>query len=88
MEGFERNVFGSGGTGFSGKPLTRALLRRGWQVTLLTRSGQSTIEGVRVVKGDITERESLRAAQVLARRGQLHLVGAQASSVLLYDVVP
>jgi hypothetical protein len=36
----------------------------------------------------VTERESLRAAQVLARRQQLRLAGADASGVLVYDVVP
>lgn len=35
----------------------------------------------------VTERESLRAAQVLARRGRLRLTGADASGVLVYDVV-
>lgn len=36
----------------------------------------------------VTERESLRAAQVLARRGQLRLVSADSLGVLVYDVVP
>lgn len=36
----------------------------------------------------VTERESLRAAQVLSRRGRLRLVGADTSGVLVYDVVP
>ncbi len=54
-------VFLTGGTGFIGKPLTRSLLRRGWDVTLLTRSGQSQIEGAQAVKGDVTERETMRA---------------------------
>jgi len=34
----------------------------------------------------VTERESLRAAKVLARRGRLHLTGADPSGVLVYDV--
>jgi len=34
----------------------------------------------------VTERESLRAARVLARRGRLHLAGADPSGVLVYDV--
>ncbi|MBI3243127.1 MAG: NAD-dependent epimerase/dehydratase family protein [Chloroflexi bacterium] len=54
-------VFLTGGTGFIGQPLTRALLKRGWEVTLLARSGQSSIEGVRTVKGDVTDRETMRA---------------------------
>jgi hypothetical protein len=35
----------------------------------------------------VAERESLRAAQVLARAGRLRLVGADTSGVILYDVV-
>jgi dihydroflavonol-4-reductase len=54
-------IFLTGGTGFIGKPLTRALLGRGWEVTLLTRSGQSQIEGVQVIKGDMTDREFLKS---------------------------
>ena len=34
----------------------------------------------------VTERESLRAAKVLARRGRLRLAGADPSGVLVYDV--
>jgi hypothetical protein len=34
----------------------------------------------------VTERESLRAARTLARRGRLHLTGADSSGVLLYGV--
>ena len=54
-------VFLTGGTGFIGKPLTRALLGRGWKVTLLTRSGASPVEGVQVIKGDVTDREFLKS---------------------------
>jgi len=36
----------------------------------------------------VTERDSFRAAQLLARRGRLKLGGANASGVLVYDVVP
>ncbi|MBI4316505.1 MAG: NAD-dependent epimerase/dehydratase family protein [Chloroflexi bacterium] len=78
-------AFLTGGTGFIGKPLTRALLRRGWQVTLLTRSGQSTIEGVRVVKGDITDRESLRAgmagAEIVIHNAGWYELGIRPSAV-------
>lgn len=35
----------------------------------------------------VTERESLRAAHVLARRGLLRLMGATPSGVIVYDVV-
>lgn len=36
----------------------------------------------------VTERESLRAAEVLARRGQLRFAGADSLGVVIYDVVP
>ena len=52
-------VFITGGTGFIGTPLTKALLKRGHEVTLLSRSGKS-VEGVKIAKGDVTERESMR----------------------------
>ncbi len=52
-------VFITGGTGFIGTPLTKALLRRGHEVTLLSRSGKS-IEGVKIAKGDVTEKETMR----------------------------
>ncbi len=54
-------VFLTGGTGFIGTPLTRALVKRGWEVTVLTRSGNSPT-GAKGVKGDVTEQASLRAA--------------------------
>jgi len=53
------NVFITGGTGFIGTPLTKALLKRGHEVTLLSRSGKS-MEGVKIAKGDVTEKESMR----------------------------
>lgn len=55
-------VFLSGGTGFIGAPLTKALIRRGWQVTVLTRSGTSPDPAATGVKGDVTDKESMRAA--------------------------
>ncbi|MEK9164743.1 MAG: NAD-dependent epimerase/dehydratase family protein [Chloroflexota bacterium] len=86
-------VFLTGGTGFIGRPLTRALLQRGWDVTLLTRAAQETrtfawsakspdfapksgdfglrqakvLEtmdgaGARAVRGDVTDKDSMRAA--------------------------
>jgi hypothetical protein len=36
----------------------------------------------------VAERESLRAAQVLARRGQLRFAGAESLGVVVYGVVP
>lgn len=53
-------IFLTGGAGFIGRPLTRALLKRGWHVALLTRSGQSPVEGAKSVKGDVIDRESMR----------------------------
>jgi uncharacterized protein YbjT (DUF2867 family) len=61
-------VFLTGGTGFIGQPLTKALLARGWDVTVLARKPTSaqavaiTKMGATCVAGDVTERESMRAA--------------------------
>lgn len=60
------NVFLTGGTGFIGQPLTRALLARGWHVTVLVRklaspqAQQIAQLGAYCVVGDVTNRESLR----------------------------
>jgi dihydroflavonol-4-reductase len=59
-------VFLTGGTGFIGQPLALALLARGWAVTALARKPDSpqarALEkmGAALVKGDVTERESMR----------------------------
>jgi dihydroflavonol-4-reductase len=55
-------VFLTGGTGFIGTQLTKALVRRGWQVAVLSRSGASPIPEAVGVKGDVVDRESMRAA--------------------------
>jgi nucleoside-diphosphate-sugar epimerase len=61
-------IFLTGGTGFIGQPLTRALLKRGWQVTALVRNPESSPAkaiqalGAKLTPGDVTGRESLRAA--------------------------
>src|SRR3972149_4226277 len=60
-------VFFTWGTGFIGTPLTKALVGRGWQVTVLTRSGTSPDpalppSGGAGGKGDVTDKESMRAA--------------------------
>ncbi len=55
-------VFLTGGTGFIGAPLTRALLQRGWDVTLLTHSTESASNDARAVKGDVMDQDSMRAA--------------------------
>ena len=60
-------VFLTGGTGFIGQPLTRALLRRGWSVIALVRKPDSpqaqalSKMGAQLATGDVTERESMRA---------------------------
>ena len=59
------NIFLTGGTGFIGKPLTRALLDREWNVTALVRDPQSlwakslSDMGAQLVVGDVTDRESM-----------------------------
>ncbi len=61
-------VFLTGGTGFIGQPLTTALLKRGWLVTALVRNATSlsaqnlSKAGAQLSTGDITDRESMRAA--------------------------
>jgi dihydroflavonol-4-reductase len=61
-------VFLTGGTGFIGQPLAKALLRRGWSLTALVRKPDSPpaqalgTMGAQLATGDVTERESMRAA--------------------------
>ena len=61
-------VFLTGGTGFIGQALTRALLQRGWSVLALVRKPDSPQAqalarmGAQLAVGDVTERESMRAA--------------------------
>ncbi len=60
------NVFLTGGTGFIGQALAKALLRRGWSITALVRKPESSRArtlskmGVQLVVGDAAERGSLR----------------------------
>jgi dihydroflavonol-4-reductase len=62
------NVFLTGGTGFIGRQLTRCLLGRGWGVVALVRNPDAPQAralagtGVRCARGDVTDRESMRAA--------------------------
>lgn len=68
-------IFLTGGTGFIGQPLTQALLKRGWHVTALVRQPSSVeakaIEamGANLVPGDVTNRDSLRAAMTSVTGG-------------------
>ena len=63
-----RKVFLTGGTGFIGQPLSKALLDRGWQVTALVRQTSSPAAqvvyqlGAALAPGDVTDRESMRSA--------------------------
>ncbi len=60
-------AFLTGGTGFIGLPLARALVRRGWAVRGLVRRPDSPqarllqAAGVELTPGDITDRKSMRA---------------------------
>jgi dihydroflavonol-4-reductase len=64
------HVFLTGGTGFIGQSLTALLCKRGWAVTALVRDPQSAAAqalqqmGATPVKGDILDRESMRAAMI------------------------
>ena len=59
-------VFLTGGTGFIGQPLTKALLARGWHVVVLVRKPDSpearalSRMGAQCVRGDVVDRESMR----------------------------
>ena len=61
-------VYLTGGTGFIGQQLTKSLLRRGWSVTALVRKADSPRAqalkkmGAQLAIGDVTKRESMRAA--------------------------
>jgi nucleoside-diphosphate-sugar epimerase len=65
-------IFLTGGTGFIGLPLTKALLRRGWEVFALVRRPESAearaiaAAGAQLLPGDVTERESIRAGMMRA----------------------
>ena len=60
-------IFLTGGTGFIGRPLTRCLIARGWNIVALVlkseskQAGALTSIGAQCFAGDITDRESMRA---------------------------
>lgn len=61
-------AFLTGGTGFIGKPLVQALRRRNWDVIALVRRPEGPEAraignlGAQLLRGDITDRESMREA--------------------------
>lgn len=59
-------AFVTGGTGFIGRSLVRQLVARGYEVRALVRSEKGAAEmhalGALVVPGDVTDRDSMRAA--------------------------
>jgi len=68
-----RRVLITGGTGFIGCRLTAGALGRGWDVYVLTRQPDSEparrvgVQGARLLLGDVTARETLKAALDVAR---------------------
>ena len=68
--GVTLKVFLTGGTGFIGRALTRALLARNWTVTALVRNPRRPPAqaldalGAELVAGDIMDRESVRAGML------------------------
>jgi len=59
------NILITGGTGFIGRHLTRALTRQGFRCTCLVRPGRNLDEieelsNVRIVYGDVTRPDSLQ----------------------------
>ena len=61
-------VFLTGGTGFIGQSITKSLLKRGYRIIALVRKSDSLRAqglkkmGVQLATGDVTKRESMRAA--------------------------
>ena len=68
-------IFITGGTGFVGKSLAPALVRRGHEVTILTRSGKGEPGGASLVEGDPTQRGGWQSA-VKEHDAIINLAGA------------
>ena len=66
------HVFLTGGTGFIGQALARVIRNRGWQLDALVRRPESAPAqhlaslGATLIAGDVTHRESMRAAMARA----------------------
>lgn len=73
-----KTVFVTGATGFIGGRLVPRLVKRGYEVACLVREPEKAtalrMEGVRLVKGDITSKESMREAMKGAN-AVFHLAG-------------
>jgi uncharacterized protein YbjT (DUF2867 family) len=82
----------TGGTGFVGPAVVRALMRHGHDVRLLARKPQDADvrelqgEGAEVVQGDMTDAESLRKA-VEGQEGIVHLVAVRQGPRALFERV-
>lgn len=82
-------IFLTGGTGFIGQALVRAMRRRGWEVHALLRNPSSataqwlTAQGATIAVGDVTQREGLReamtGADVVIHNAGVYELGADAS---------
>jgi len=90
-------VFLTGGTGFIGQAVVRALRGRGWEVTALIRDPRGaparwmSARGVTLVQGDVTRRDGLREAMagadaVLHNAGVYELGGGAAQRARMREV--
>ena len=85
-------AFVTGGTGFIGRSLIRQLIARGYRVAALARSqeGAAVLRalGATVVPGDVTDRESMRAAMrgsdVVFHLAAIYDYAPEAQACLLY----
>lgn len=84
-------VFLTGGTGFIGQALVRAMRGRGWHVTALVREPDAAAgrwladRGVRLVRGDVTQpaglREAMQGADVVVHNAGVYEIGANRALV-------
>ncbi|WDZ93471.1 SDR family oxidoreductase [Nocardiopsis sp. HUAS JQ3] len=58
----ERRALVVGGTGIAGRALCRELATRGWRTASLSRRATAPRDGVEVLRADLTDPESVRAA--------------------------